>query len=30
MSAWGDLGALAAALGLSAAGPLRMPAVRLV
>jgi len=30
VSAWGDLGALAAALGLPAGGPLRMPSVRLV
>ena len=29
MSGWGDLGELAAALGLPAAGPLRMPDVRL-
>jgi protease-4 len=29
VSAWGDLGALAAALGLPTGGPLRMPAVRL-
>ncbi|HET8583329.1 MAG TPA: signal peptide peptidase SppA [Jatrophihabitans sp.] len=29
VSAWGDLGGLAAALGLPAAGPLLMPAVRL-
>jgi protease IV len=29
MSAWGDLGALAAALGLPSAGPLTMPAIRL-
>jgi protease-4 len=29
MTAWGDLGALAAALGLPSAGPLTMPAIRL-
>jgi protease-4 len=30
VSAWGDLGGLAAALGLAGAGPLRMPELRLL